>query len=214
MIFIMFLCDVYPQFSIHKQTQLIMKNRIKKVFPIILFILISTLPVLKAQTKYTLSPSPELKIDGGSTLHDWTMTTNTAKGEAIMVVEGNQLKSIQSAIVSAQAESLKSGTKGLDNNAYKALDTSKNKEIRFTLKEITGTGSSFQAKGDFTIAGVTKPASFPVKVTQSGNKFTFEGSFNTKLTNFSIDPPTALLGTVKTKDEVKISFKTTFQPIN
>jgi polyisoprenoid-binding protein YceI len=191
-----------------------MKNRIETVFMIMFLILISTFTALQAQTKYTLSPSPELKIDGGSSLHDWTMTTNTAKGEALLVVEGNQLKSVKSASVSAQAESLKSGTKGLDNNAYKALDTSKNKEIRFTLKEITGSGSNFQAKGDFTIAGVTKPASFPVKVTQSGNKFTFEGSFDTKLTTFSITPPTALMGTVKTRDEVKISFKTTFQPIN
>jgi polyisoprenoid-binding protein YceI len=191
-----------------------MKNRFRIVSAMMVFILISTIPALQAQTKYTLAPSPTLQIDGGSTLHDWTMTTNTAKGEAVLVVEGNQLKSVQSAMVSAQAESLKSGTRGLDNNAYKALDTSKNKEVRFTLKEITGSGSSFQAKGDFTIAGVTKPASFPLKVTQSGNKFTFEGSFDTKLTNFSIVPPTALLGTVKTEDEVKISFKTTFQPIN
>lgn len=191
-----------------------MKNRLKTISTIMVFILISAISTLQAQTKYTLSASPTLKIDGGSSLHDWTMTTNTAKGEALLVVEGNQLKGVKSASVSAQAESLKSGTKGLDNNAYKALDTSKNKEIRFTLKEITGSGSSFQAKGDFTIAGVTKSASFPVKVTQSGNKFTFEGSFDTKLTTFSITPPTALMGTVKTRDEVKISFKTTFQPIN
>ncbi|MCR9014818.1 YceI family protein [Aquiflexum gelatinilyticum] len=191
-----------------------MKNRLKTISTIMVFILISAISTIQAQTKYTLSASPTLKIDGGSSLHDWTMTTNTAKGEALLVVEGNQLKGVKSASVSAQAESLKSGTKGLDNNAYKALDTSKNKEIRFTLKEITGSGSSFQAKGDFTIAGVTKPASFPVKVTQSGNKFTFEGSFDTKLTTFSITPPTALMGTVKTRDEVKISFKTTFQPIN
>lgn len=191
-----------------------MENRIKWISVMMVFILASTISALQAQTKYTLAPSPNLQIDGGSSLHDWTMTTNTAKGEALLVVEGNQLKSVKSASVSALAESLKSGTKGLDNNAYKALDTSKNKEIKFTLKEITGSGSSFQAKGDFTIAGVTKPASFPLKVTQSGNKFTFEGSFDTKLTTFSITPPTALMGTVKTRDEVKISFKTTFQPIN
>jgi polyisoprenoid-binding protein YceI len=191
-----------------------MENRTKWLSVFMVFILISTFSALKAQTKYTLSPSPTLQIDGGSSLHDWTMTTNAAKGEALLVVEGDQLKSVKSASLTTQAESLKSGTRGLDNNAYKALDTGKNKEIKFTLREITGSGSSFQAKGDFTIAGVTKPASFPLKVTQSGNKFTFEGSFDTKLTTFSITPPTALLGTVKTRDDVKISFKTTFQPIN
>jgi polyisoprenoid-binding protein YceI len=177
-------------------------------------ILMSCIGTLSAQTKYVLAPSSELKVTGGSTLHDWDMTSSTAKGEGNFILEGNQLKGIQNLSVSMEAETLKSGTKGLDNNAYKALDTKKNKDVKFTLKEFSGSGSTYQAKGDFTIAGVTKPASFPVKVSQSGNKFTFEGSFDTKLTNFSVEPPTALMGTVKTKDEIKISFKTTFQPIN
>jgi len=181
---------------------------------LIVLILVSFNWTLSAQTKYVLAPASELKVSGGSTLHDWDMTSNTAKGEGNFVLEGNQLKGIQNLSVSMEAETLKSGTKGLDNNAYKALDTKKNKDVRFTLKEITGSGSTYQAKGDFTIAGVTKPASFPVKVSQNGNKFTFEGSFDTKLTDFSVEPPTALMGTVKTRDEIKISFKTIFQPIN
>ena len=166
-----------------------------------------------AQVKYTLAPASEMKISGGSSLHDWDMTSNAAKGEGQFVMEGSQFKGIKSLRVQMEAESLKSGTKGLDNNAYKALDTKKNKDVIFNLKELTGSGSSYQAKGDFTIAGVTKPATFPVKMTQSGDKLTFEGSFDTKLTNFSVDPPTALLGTVKTRDEITISFKTIFQPL-
>jgi polyisoprenoid-binding protein YceI len=114
--------------------------------------------------------------------------------------------------VSFVAETLKSGTKGLDTNAYKALQTDKNKEIRFVLKELTGQGTSLTAKGDLTIAGVTKPVSFPVKMSAVGTKMTFEGSLETRLTNFSVTPPTALLGTVKTHDEIKLSFKSTFQP--
>lgn len=189
-----------------------MKHNGYWIFRIMVLVLIFTGSQLIAQTKYSLAPSSEMKISGGSTLHDWDMTSNAAKGEGMFVMEGNQFKGINSLKVQMEAETLKSGTRGLDNNAYKALDTDKNKDVIFTLKEITGSGSSYQAKGDFTIAGVTKPASFPVKLTQSGSTLTFEGSFDTKLTNFSIDPPTALLGTVKTNDEIKISFKTIFQP--
>ncbi|MFD2200646.1 YceI family protein [Shivajiella indica] len=191
-----------------------MKNLRILTSGLVVILLLSFNSTISAQTKYILAPSPELKVSGGSTLHDWDMTSNTAKGEGVFVLEGNQLKGIQNLSVTMEAETLKSGTKGLDNNAYKALDTKKNKDVKFTLKEITGSGSNYQAKGDFTIAGVTKPASFPVKVTQSGNKLTFEGSYDTKLTTFSVDPPTALMGTVKTRDEIKISFKTIFQPLN
>lgn len=165
-----------------------------------------------SQTKYQLAGEPLLKVEGGSTLHDWHMETKSAKGEGVFVIESGQFKSAQSLMVQFQAETLKSGTRGLDNNAYKALNTDKNKEIRFVLKELTGGGASYSARGDLTIAGVTKSVSFPVKLSASGNKFTFEGSLDTKLTAFSITPPTALMGTVKTDDEVRLSFKTTFQP--
>ena len=187
----------------------------KTLIPVLIITLWFVLvQVADAQTKYVLTPSHELKVEGGSSLHDWDMTSSTAKGEGQFIMEGNQFKGINSLQVTMEAESLKSGTRGLDSNAYKALNTKKNKEVKFTLKELTGNGSNYQARGDFTIAGVTKPASFPVKVSQNGNEITFEGNYDTKLTTFSIDPPTALLGTVKTRDEITIKFKTTFQPNN
>ncbi len=168
---------------------------------------------LAAQTKVILSPGSELKVDGGSTLHDWHMTTASAKGEGSFAIEGGQFKGASALVVSFLAESLKSGTSGLDKNAYKALNTSQHKEIKFTLKSLSGSGSSFTATGDLSIAGTTKSVSFPVKLTTSGNKYLFEGSLKTKLTFFSITPPTALMGTVKTDDDITLSFKTTFQSL-
>ncbi|MFN3997190.1 YceI family protein [Algoriphagus sp.] len=165
-----------------------------------------------SQTNYSLSGSPHFKIEGGSSLHDWAMISEKGVGQAVFVLENGQFKSAKSLSISFVAETLKSGTRGLDNNAYKALKTDKNKEIRFVLKELTGKGASLSAKGDLTIAGVTKSVSFPVKMSAAGMKLTFEGSLETRLTNFSIAPPTALLGTVKTEDEIKLSFKSTFQP--
>lgn len=184
-----------------------------RIFLVALTLGIST-SILLAQAKFTLAASPTFKINGGSSLHDWEMVSNTAKGEGMFNMEGSQFKGAKSLNVSLEAETLKSGTRGLDSNAYKALNTSKNKDIRFALRELTGSGASYTAKGDLTIAGVTKPVTIPVKMSQSGNRLTFEGSLNTKLTEFSITPPTALMGTVKTRDEVTISFKTTFQPTN
>jgi polyisoprenoid-binding protein YceI len=198
--------------SNQKNRVMMMKNFLKSVK--ILVLLLSLHSIGNAQVKYVLGTSPEFKVEGGSSLHDWDMSSNVAKGEGQFILEDNKFKDIQSLQVTMEAESLKSGTRGLDSNAYKALDTKKNKELKFTLRELVVNGDSYEAKGDFTIAGVTKAASFPVKVSQNGKKITFEGSYDTKLTHYSIDPPTALLGTVKTKDEITINFKTTFQPNN
>lgn len=187
-----------------------MKLSVKTLLPLVVFLVFWCAKGV-AQTNYQLSPSPLFKVEGGSSLHDWHMESKAAKGEGVFTVENGQFKGAQSLILSLQAESLKSGTKGLDSNAYKALNTQKQKEIKFVLTKLTGSGSSFTANGDLTIAGVTKAVSFPVKLSSSGGKITFEGSFDTKLTTFSITPPTALMGTVKTRDEVTLSFKTTFQ---
>lgn len=165
-----------------------------------------------SQTNFTLTGPPLFKVEGGSSLHDWEMISEKGAGQGVFVLENGQFKTAKSLSVSFVAETLKSGTKGLDSNAYKALKTDKNKEIRFALKELSGQGANLMAKGDLTIAGVTKPVSFPVKMSSAGNKLTFEGNMQTRLTNFSITPPTALLGTVKTDDEIKLSFKSTFQP--
>jgi polyisoprenoid-binding protein YceI len=52
---------------------------------------------------------------------------------------------------------------------------------------------------------------FDIEVEQSGNAFTVKGTTDFRLTDFQIDPPTALMGTIKTGDEVTIEFKATFQ---
>lgn len=188
--------------------------RFSKCSPFFLLFFLLLIGSLKgtAQTKYVLSASPEFKVEGGSSLHDWSMISKTGTGQGLFVLEAGKFKSASSLSISFPAETLKSGTKGLDSNAYKALNTGKNKDIRFTLKELTGTGVALVAKGDLTIAGVTKAVSFPVKMTTVNGKLNFEGSLDTKLTTFSVTPPTALLGTVKTHDAVKLSFKSTFQP--
>lgn len=187
-----------------------MKTQTKALFLIGLLAMVLA-GFAQAQTKVTLVSGSEFKVDGGSTLHDWHMTTSSAKGEGLFVLDGNLFKGASNVSITFAAETLKSGTSGLDKNAYKALKTDKYRDIKFTLKELTGSGSSFTAKGDLSIAGVTKSVTIPVKLSSSGNKYTFEGSLKTQLTNFSITPPTALMGTVKTEDAITLSFKTIFQ---
>lgn len=166
-----------------------------------------------AQVNYTLSTNPDLKVSGTSTLHDWDMKSSTARGKAEITLENSKVFSIKNLSFSMPAESIKSGKGGMDKNAYAALNTKKHKEIKFNLKEFVVKGSTYEAVGDFTIAGVTNAAKFPVTATVLGDKVTFKGKHDFKLTDYKVEPPKALLGTVKTGDEVSIHFNVTFQPI-
>ena len=64
--------------------------------------------------------------------------------------------------------------------------------------------------GYLTIAGTKKliDLTFDAKVT--GDKITLTGDHQTKMTDFKVDPPTAMFGTITTGDEVNIKFQTVF----
>ena len=168
---------------------------------------------LNAQVKYQVGPKAELKVTGTSTLHDWEMVSDQAAGEGVLVVENGKLQGFQSLAVQMPAESIKSGKSAMDKNTYAALQTKKHKQISFVLSDIAPAGANlWRAKGNFTIAGVTQPASFEVKSSATGSSYNFQGKHAFKLTDYKIDPPTALLGTVKTGNEVVIHFNISLQP--
>src|SRR5690554_536585 len=168
---------------------------------------------LVAQTKYKVGSDVELKLTGTSSLHDWEMLSNQATGEGVLILQDGDLVKVESLSVQMPAESLKSGKGAMDRNAYSAIDTKKHKQVQFVLNSFTNTGANkWKAGGNFTIAGVRKAASFDVTSSKSGNNFKFEGKYTYNLTDYSIDPPTALLGTVKTGDEVTIHFNIGLQP--
>ncbi len=185
------------------------KMRISILLGLLLFVFGAS-----AQSNYKLAEKPNLKVSGTSTLHDWDMVSEQASGEAQFVVEGNTLKDIKKLRIEMPAESIKSGKGGMDKNAYSALETKKHKTVLFELENLVkGEGNSWTAKGNFTIAGVKKPATFPVTAKSEGNGYRFEGSHSFKLTDFNVDPPTALMGTIKTGDEMSIHFNVVFNPI-
>ena len=190
-----------------------MKMRSNLFIGIVIFLFTLSFSVT-AQVKYQLGPKPELKVSGTSTLHDWEMVSAQATGEGILVQQGGNLQEIKSLTIQMPAESIKSGKGAMDKNTYAALDTKKHKQIKFTLSDIAKSGdTAWKAKGKFTIAGVTKDATFDVQSSPAGSGFNFKGRHTFKLTDYQIDPPTALLGTVKTGDEVSIHFNITMQPV-
>lgn len=186
-----------------------------KLYSLLLLPLLLLTLHTKAQTTYKLSKA-DLSVSGTSSLHDWTMTSESATGEAVGKVENNSLTALSKATVTMTAESLKSGKSGMDNNAYKALDTKKNPNVTFALKEIKSITKKdgyylVSASGTLTIAGTTKTLNIQAKTYPSGNSIKFTGSNTFNLTDFKVDPPTALMGTVKTGDAVTINYTLTFK---
>jgi polyisoprenoid-binding protein YceI len=100
----------------------------------------------------------------------------------------------------------------MDKNAYKALKTMQFKTVKFDLKAAEkNADGTWNFTGTFAIAGVTKAVTLKIKEVTSNNVSVFEGSYSFKLTDYNITPPTALMGTVKTGNDVKMSFTIKFK---
>lgn len=169
----------------------------------------------EAQTTYKLSAG-EFTVAGTSSLHDWTMTSKDAKGEAVISIENSVLKSVTKLALTVKSETLKSGKSGMDSNAYKSLETKKHPEISFVLrsiKSITKSGDHYlvNAEGTLTIAGQSRTMAVQAKAYPQANQIKFTGSKAFKMSDFKITPPTALMGTVKTGDEITVNFDLTFK---
>lgn len=189
-----------------------MINRFLKNYGLILVLILAVPFLAQAQQQFILAPNQELKVEGTSTIHDWHMSTSEASGKAELIVNGVQVESINSLEVSFVAKTLKSGKGGMDKNAYKALDTKKHESISFQFSALEQTSAdSLIATGKLTISGVTNDVTMTVayKVEEGGVRFM--GKLPIKFTDFKIDPPTAVFGTIKTGDELDLSFNTLFQ---
>lgn len=156
-----------------------------------------------------------LEVHGTSSLHDWHLETEKQSGE-IVITNSDDL-AISTLNFSVETESLKSGKSSMDKNTYKALKTDDYKTIDFKFKSIKQVNklenNSFKATiiGDLTISGVTKSISLDITLNLNGTKVLLEGEKSLKMTDYGIDPPKALLGTIKTGDAIKIIFKSEFE---
>ena len=155
-----------------------------------------------------------ITISGTSSLHDWDVVAKDFAGTLKLKDEGNL--EIYFLSVNVVSESLKSGKKGMDKNTYKALKTDNYKDIKFKLKVVKScnkiNASTFEVKllGELNITGVTKTIPVDALFIVKEKDINVTGSCTFKMTDFNVEPPTALFGTIKTGDEITIKFNTFF----
>ena len=176
-----------------------------------------------AQTvTYTATPGSKLKMDGTSTLHDWTMETSLIGGSLewdaafdAAPKPGKINATVKSIIL---VRSLKSGKSSMDAVMQDAMKAEKNPKIEYKLTELTlkeapksaTDAMTFDSKGEITVSGVTKPLAMTVTITRvDAGKLKITGTTPLKMSAFGITPPAPAvgLGLIKTGDDVKISFE-------
>ena len=163
---------------------------------------------------YSIDSDYSVVIKGTSNVHDWQSTVEEMKSDVEVSVDGEGILQIRSCELSIPVKSIKS-EKGsiMDKKTRKAMKESEYPNVNFRLTGFNAVDLSrknFEStvKGDLRIAGVTNPIEFDVKGTySSSNNIEIKGSHDLKMTDYGIDPPVALLGAMKTGDDVTVEFK-------
>lgn len=168
-----------------------------------------------AQDSYTLaSDKSTVVIKGTSTLHDWETNAEEVHGEATLdFSEAGSFTGISSLTFVVEVESIKSGQGVMDKKTQGALESKKHPQIIFVLDELTDiTSDSLFATGKLTIAGKTHSINVAAryKLHEDGS-LQIEGSEQLLMTDYGVSPPKAMLGTLKTGDEVEVVFNVTYQ---
>jgi polyisoprenoid-binding protein YceI len=157
-----------------------------------------------------------VEIDGTSNIHDWTMKAENSGGVLTVDFDEGTLEKIEKLEFTVVAESLVSGKSGMDKNTYKALNTDKYKNITYNLKKVNGieklSGNNYKVKttGSLMIAGVKKDINLNFDLNSSSDQLVLAGQYKLNMTDYGVEAPTAMFGTIKTGEEVVVKFETHF----
>jgi polyisoprenoid-binding protein YceI len=190
-------------------------NKIRITLLSLLAFLVVSVNLIQAQEFKLNNQESFLTVLGTSSLHDWHIIAEQQKGLINFTnIETCQINKLS---ITVEVESLKSGKSSMDKNTYKALNTSANKTITFQLQEVKNVVNKGQntflinTLGDLTIAGTKQRVSLDFTVSIIDSKVKVSGEKKIKMTDFNVDPPKALFGTITTGNDITIKFSTIFK---
>ncbi|MCB9293676.1 MAG: YceI family protein [Lewinellaceae bacterium] len=112
------------------------------------------------------------------------------------------------------------GNRNMNKDLHETLKAGQYPSISIAIREAglkSGTlladshgWTSITAKASITVAGVERSAWLQVKAQQTGPEtYRFLSQYTIKMTDFNIEPPTAMLGLIKVNDQIEINFDLT-----
>ncbi|MBM3876855.1 MAG: YceI family protein [Verrucomicrobia bacterium] len=169
--------------------------------------------------RYEGQPGGKIKIDGTSSVHDWTVETQIIGGflevDAAFDADFKAFKKPK-VEVSIPIRSLKSGKKPMDTVMQETMKMGEHPKIEYRLIDMSprpgaeAAKAQFEARGALTVAGVTRTNTMVVTLQHVDAKtIKVTGTAAVKMTDHGMKPPAPALalGLIKTGDDVKLTIE-------
>jgi hypothetical protein len=194
---------------------------LKNILTLILLSSIFAAPAVSQDVALRLIDS-KMKIEGTSNVRDWDANVKTVNVSLVLTgIEKVDLKTLKpenfsKLEVSVPVKDIQSDTRGLTGNIHNYLKADAHPNITFVLKEIVSIETTSTSDVNITAKGTLKAAGGSSEVTMTvvgkqlpNGNIQFIGSPDLLMTDFGISPPTAVMGTVRARDEFKVTFTIT-----
>ena len=180
----------------------------KRLYLVVLAIF--TLNVVNAQYQIDNDKSTII-ILGSSNLTEWNQFVDDIDGSVTLEEERHVISAIHALELSIPVSAIKSGQQAMDQNAQRALKIDDHPTITFTLQESSVDGTDITLTGIFNVAGVDKETVIHTTYSSTSRLLVLSGELELKMTDFGIEPPTALMGAMKTHDNLLLEFSLVFE---
>lgn len=169
---------------------------------------------------WTLKTGSRVWFDGTSTLRSWSCTAPRidaaidADDGAVTTVLAGQ-KAVKAVTLTFSVAQLDCDNNKMNRHMMKALNAEGHQTIRFRLtgyelargSTVTGT-----LQGTLQLHGQTRPISFPATFAAASGALRVTGQYPLKMTEWGVDPPTLMMGTLKVGEVVTVNFDLQLQP--
>ncbi|TMU50709.1 YceI family protein [Flagellimonas algicola] len=174
--------------------------------------------------QHVICEGSNINITGTSTLHDWTLDVKKQAGQITILTQKSKNKVFKSctlsklsvSIFSTDVESRKGKT--MDNKLHKAIKAIAHPSITFKSTKDSGfvymggtKAELIMLSGILGIAGVEKSVQVKVMPTYDGKILGLSGELPIKLSDFNIEPPTAMFGQIETGNDISVNFNLKFE---
>jgi len=158
-----------------------------------------------------------LQVKGISSLHNWQIKADSLSGKAVFDIKSGALKGISALILTVIVNDLKGEKKGITKKMRSTLSAQKYKTINYhftklvDIYKIDSHHFSVKSIGILTITGFSKQIDLLLNFEILKSSVKISGKKNIKMTDFNLKPPKALMGILKTGDEVSVLFDVLYQ---
>ncbi len=180
-------------------------------------------PVSSQDVSYSIDPGSNLTIAGTSNVNSFTCLCNETflkRTVRITTIDSIQTLKFSNALLKLPTKSMDCANSRMNSDLCDALKADQYPYIVIELHEVNlrsagarvakGEWVDVKAIANLTITNVCKPLIMDVKMKKiAGDKYRFVCSKDLKMTDFKVDPPTALFGLIKVHNEIKINLDLT-----